>query len=437
MGTSCLKALPPSSHRLLGDLGANYAYVGLMACITLFVVPQYVRALGANWSSVAICLTIQNVLFLMDAALAPTMLRDVARAQANGGAALMYQRYLRFYAGLAVSAFIVALLVLEMLNRARAASGTPLPPDLLLALRLALLQFLFQFSNNAAIGYWSGQGRQRYANLRLAAFALFKHACALLLVTRWRDAAAYMVPFAIIGAIEFGANFRLLRAGATSSTNIPANANATADGWRDSAGFAFAAVLGIATAQIDRVYLTFTLPAADYGIYYLLSSLMLSFFSLQPPIYRAFLPRIATAAEPRALALAMLKLHLVLIVLPSLLLATMPQTALDLWLHNRQIASAGAPTFRWLMIGVAMNALYAPAAMLLVNAHRYRAIASINGAILVLQAIVLFTLTPRLGMRAGACAWLACSGVQLFCGVWIWRSRFGARAPRSTSTADC
>ena len=328
---------------------------------------------------------------------------------------------LAFYAGLGLLTFVIAQLILQMVDHARAESGTPLSTDMLLALRLALVQFLFQFSNNAATGYWSGQGRQRYANMRLAGFALAKHAGALLLVTRWHSAAVYMLPFATIGVIEFAANYRLL-CGAGVPLPVTASSN-NAGGWRDTAGFASAAALGIATAQIDRIYLSFALPADRYGVYYLVSSLMMSLFSLQPPIYRAFLPRVATAARPRLLALSMLKWHIALIVLPSLVMAAFPQTILYLWLHNMDIANAGALPFRLLMFAVAMNAIFAPAGMLLVNSHRYRAIAIMNTVILAGQAVVLFALTPRLGMTAGACAWLVCGAIQLICAGWIWRSR--------------
>jgi O-antigen/teichoic acid export membrane protein len=413
----------PSARSLLGDLASNYAYMALMAFVTLFLVPIYVRALGSQWSAVAICLTIQNFLFLMDVALAPAMLRDVARADVHEHAPALYRHYLRFYAGLGLLTFVIAQLVVQILENTRAGSGTPLSSDMLLALRLALVQFLFQFANNAATGYWSGQGRLRYANLRLAGFALAKHAAALLLVTQWHSASVYMLPFATISLIEFAANYRLLRGARAPSSVVGASGNLA--GWRDMAGFAAAAALGIATVQIDRIYLSFALPADRYGTYYLLTSLMMSFFSLQPPIYRAFWPRVATAASPRLQALSMLKLHLVLIVLPTLVVAAFPETILYLWLHNADIAKEGALPFRMLMLAVAMNAIFAPAGMLLVNSHRYRAIAIMNILILCGQALALFTLTPRLGMSAGGCAWLVCGVIQLTSAGWMWRSRVG------------
>lgn len=399
-----------SARPLLDNLASNLAYAGFMALVTLFVVPLYVHALGAAWSYVALCLTIQGFLFLLDVAIAPLMLRDVARAQVTGHGPATYQRFLRLYGGVAVLAFAVGQ-GLVLLAAGHGGEGIEsMPPDLRLALQLALVQFLFQFSNNAAIGYWNGVQRQRHANTRLLAFAFAKHLLALLLVLQWRTATAYMLPFALVGAIEFAMNYRLLRAEHAGLPGMPARGD-----WRDIGGYAAATALGLATAQVDRWYLCLALPADRYGIYYLAGSLMLSMFSLQVPITRAFLPRMATARQPFAVARKMRRVLIVLIVLPSLLLAAFAPAALNLWLHDAAIASAGAASFRLMMLAAAMSALFAPTGMLLLHRHRYAAIAAIHATILALQLLVLVVLTPRLGMLAGACAWLTCGAIQLAC----------------------
>jgi O-antigen/teichoic acid export membrane protein len=86
---------------------------------------------------------------------------------------------------------------------------------------------------------------------------------------------------------------------------------------------------------------------------------------------------------------------------------------LNLWLHDTAIANAGAPSFRMMMLAVAMNAMFAPSGMLLLHQHRYATIAAINATILIVQLSLLVALTSRLGMLAGACAWFACGVIQL------------------------
>jgi hypothetical protein len=94
--------------------------------------------------------------------------------------------------------------VLSLIAAYSQSHAEPISADALWALHLALAQFFFQFSNNAAIGYWNGREQQRFANLRLAAFTLAKHALALMLLAIWNaGAATYMGAFSFIAALDF------------------------------------------------------------------------------------------------------------------------------------------------------------------------------------------------------------------------------------------
>jgi len=420
----------PPTRPLIDNLLSNYGYIGFLALIPVFVVPLYLRLLGtAVWGNVALCLTLQGFLFLLDMAVGPLMLRDVARAAVGAQAPSAYRRFLRIYAGTAAVVFVVGLATLASVAEYRRFHAEPISADILRALCLALVQFLFQFSNNAAIGYWNGLERQRLANLRLAGFTLAKHAVALIFLMTWSaSATAYMAAFALVAVIEFALNYRRVR-GDSSAVFVDAPAQRP----HDALGYAIAAMLGFATAQIDRGYLALSLPGPDYGLYFLIGVPMLTLFSLQMPIQRAYLPRLATASAPHRIAASMLMLSCGLIVLPSLLLAAFPATALSLWLHNPELAARGAPTFRLLMLAMAMNAVFAPASLLLLNRHRNATIGALNTLILLVQIALLITLTPRLGMLAGAVAWLACGLIQLVSMPMIWRA-FGGPESEGAST---
>lgn len=417
-----MRLSPPPARLLIANLLSNYGYIGFLALIPVFVVPLYLRLLGpAAWGNVALCLTLQGFLFLLDMAVSPLMLRDVARAAVDAHAPSVYRRFLRIYAGTAAAVFVLGLAALAWVAEYRRVHAEPISADVLRALCLALVQFLFQFSNNAAIGYWNGLERQRLANLRLVGFTLAKHAAALIALTTWSaSATAYMGAFALVAAVEFALNTRRVRAESSA-----AFADAPALRRHDALGYAIAAMLGFATAQIDRGYLAFALPGPDYGLYFLIGVPMLTLFSLQMPIQRAYLPRLAVASAPRPVATSMLMLSCGLIVLPSLLLAAFPMTALSLWLHDPGLAARGAPTFRLLMLATAMNAVFSPASLLLLNRHRNATIGALNTLVLLVQIALLITLTPRLGMLAGAVAWLACGLIQLASMPMIWRA-FGA-----------
>ena len=405
-----------ATWRLGDNLVSSYAYLGFAALVMVLLVPIYVGVLGATaWGMVAWCLTVQGVLFGLDAALGPLLLRDVARAGGEPQVQATYARFLRLYGTVALAGFVLGQIVLLVLEIAGATSSS-----LLWALRLALAQFLFQFANNAAIGVWHGLHRQRFANLRLAGFAALKHGLALALVLGWSATpVAYFLPFALVSAVEFVVNRRRVRR--ERAGEVRAETATTVSRTDHVAGFAAAAAIGLLSANIDRLVLSLALDAADYGLYFLLGTLLLSLLHLQMPVGRVFLPHMATTASPRAVARTMLRVAMPLLVLPCLVIAAIPELVLQWWLRDAQIAAAGAATLRIMAIAAAGLALHAPTAALLVREQRWRAVAAINAAMLLAQGLVLLVLTPRVGMLAGAWAWLAAAGVQLACAPLLWR----------------
>ncbi|MCQ4163637.1 hypothetical protein [Tahibacter harae] len=393
-----MNAIAPRRQLAL-NLLANYGQLLLMAAVTVFLLPLYLRLLGpAQWGLVAQCLALQGLLFALELALGPPLLRDLAAAPERAPA--VFGAYLRSYLRLALPLFVAGQALLALY-----------PPDAALAwpLRLALVQWLFQFCNGAALGYWNGLQRHGEANRRLALALLCKHALALLLITQWQaSAVAWLLPFVLIGLVELVLNLRAVRAQAPAA---PA-ATAYAAG-RAVAAYAPAAALGLLTGQVDRLVLAVLLPAADYGRYFLAATVVLSLLQLQMPIQRAFLPRLAAAAAPRRELRAMLRASLLLVVVPSLLLASLAPPLLRLWLHDAATAAVLAAPLRLMLLGVAALAIYAPFGAWLLAQRRHRRLALINGLTLALQLAVLLRLTPSLGFTAGALAWLVCGLVQL------------------------
>lgn len=424
----------PGPRLLLDNLVAGYAYLGFTALVTLLLVPIYVATLGpTQWGIVAWCLTLQGVLFSLDAALAPLLLRDAARAAAAGQLQAAERRFLRLYGSIALLACLAGQAILFLVPAS-------LPDDAVLALRLALLQFLFQFANGAAIGVWHALQRQRFANARLVAFALVKHGLALALVLLWQATPlAYFLPFVVVGAVEFALNrwrMRRERIGAAASAAVDAASTANValrdgEGWSGLTGFAIVAALGIAMSHIDRILLAPRLDADTFGLYFLLGTVLLSVLHLQMPLQRSFLPRIATDDVPRRAARGMLLASIALIVLPCLLAAAFVEPLLRLWLHDARLAAAGAPTLRWMLLAAALLALSGPSWPVLLVQRRYRTLATIQAAALIAQVTVLWLLTPRIGLPAGGLAWLAAASVQLACAVAV--SRATVQADSSAS----
>ncbi|MGN6517844.1 MAG: lipopolysaccharide biosynthesis protein [Dokdonella sp.] len=397
-------------RRLLEPLAANYGYAAFSAFVTLLLVPLYVRLLGGAWGQLALCLTLQGFLLLADGTLSPLALRDAARTP-SANAWAQYRRLLRRYVIVALACMLVGELLLG-----HAWAGVD--AGLRLALHIALLQFGWQFANGAAIAFLIGRGRAREANRRLVAFALAKHALALALLARAPTAATYLGAFAAIGAVEFFANYVSLRREHGAATGAAAPA---AESGARTALFVGASALGLVAGQLDRVVLALTQPAQRYGVYYLAGSVLLSLLSLQVPATRTFLPLIAAGGRPRAAADSMLGVLATTIVAPAVLIALFPYDVLALWLRDAAIASEGAPVLRLLMLAAIMNALYAPAGLLLVHAHRYATLALVNASMLAAQAAVLYLLVPHAGILSGAIAWVVGGAIQFLVAIAVWR----------------
>ena len=259
-----------------------------------------VCASPAPRGALALCLTIQGFLFLLDVAIAPLMLRDVARAQAVGQGPASYQRFLRLYGGVAALVFVVGEAAVLF-----AAGIESMPADLRYALQLALVQFLFQFSNNAAIGYWNGVQQQRYANRRLIAFTFTKHLLALILVWRWHTAShtCCRLRWSARSSLREPSPLRAEHAGLLS---MPAQGD-----WRDIGGYAAATALGLAAAS--RSLVSWPDPAGR-SLWHLPPGRQPNAVNVQRRFRSAARSAHGTAAQPFAVARSMRRLLIVLIV---------------------------------------------------------------------------------------------------------------------------
>lgn len=383
-------------------LWSGYAYLALAGAATLLLAPLYLRLLGPEaWGTVAFCLSVQGLLFGLDAMLGPLLLREAARAASPADARAVFAAFLRRYALLAAG---LCLLLQPVL------AWGPLPPSVPVSLlRLALVQFLFQFTNLAIAGYWQGRGEVVRANARLSFFLVMRHAVALVLVLAWQaEALVLVLAFALVAALEVGANLWRARhelSAGRSAEPAPGSAAAL------PAAFVVAGLAAMFGTHLDRLWLAFTLPASRFGVYFLLGSLLLSLLHLQMPIQRAFLPRIAAAPTPGA-ALRRMRRATAIVWLPALALALVAAPFLSLWLGPTAVDGEAVAAFVGLMCAAILLTLASPAQALLLRAARYRALATISVVALAAQAAALALATGTLGMRAGALAWGAAGIVQ-------------------------
>jgi O-antigen/teichoic acid export membrane protein len=295
-----------------------------------------------------------------------------------------------------------------------------------LALRLVLVQFLFQFANNAHTGYWNGLQAQRLANFRQCVFGTVKHVGALVLVYFWRaDALAYLMPFALVSTLEWWVNRCSVRRdlgeffdGAVSVDDFRVLA-------REAGVLALGVLIGMLAAQIDRIVLSRLVDVASFGRYVIVANLGLAFMQLQYPLIRAFFPRIVRAdAGDSTSSLQQLGLGLFfLCVLPCAIVVAVAPWLLKIWLADPQIVSEGTAPLRLILGAVAINGIYQLIYQRILAQGRGRMALLINALVLVVVTPITVAAAREYGIVAGGLAWLSVAVLQLgFGALWMLKS---------------
>lgn len=398
--------------------------------LSLLAIPIYLRLLGsAQWSIVAVCITFQGILGMLDAGLSQLMPRALARiAGDKAKEAECYVLYNRLYFVLAIAGFAIGELAVHPIVIHWLKASEVSPRELKLALRLVLFQFLFQLGNNANIGYWNGVQLQKRANVRLCFFGTAKVVFAVLGVSLLaRNAFAYLLPFVVITFIEWLVNRssilrhfdRLqLRAVNVSKKDLMAVA-------KEGSSLTIGILLGILVAQLDRLVLTATQSLADYGTYLIVANFGLAFMQLQYPLLRAFFPQIVRdeAARLKGASKSVLRLMVALIVfcvVPCILLSVFAPEVLRLWLRNRHVVEVGVAPLRLIFLAVAVNAIYSVIYLKIIVAERSRAVVAINACALLSAALVISLTDKSLGIVLGGLIWITITSTQLALGcAWL------------------
>lgn len=410
-----------SRRLLLANIGSNYVAALWMAGLSLALVPWYLHRLGADqWGIIALSLSLQAVLTLLDSGLGQIMPRDVARvSQEPSAIARVFRRFSTAYLLLAVIGFLTgqALVapVVEFWIRPRPEILT----ETVLAMRIVLVQFLFQFANSAHQGFWNGMQQQSVAGLRQCLFATAKHATAVASIT-WHPAVlAYLLSFALISMAEYLANRHSILTRLPRLESSWATASDLGALGREASVLGLGVIVGMLLSQTDRIVLSGLVDVASFGRYAIVASFGLAFMQLQMPVARAFLPRMVEAhrlGHGRATT-QMAAAVVVLCVIPCGIAMLVAPELLSFWVRDTLVASQGTLPFRLILAAVALNAIYQIWYQRILVRGEPNLILRIN----VLIAMVVLPGSPfvvgRYGIVGGGVIWLTISTLQVLLGV--------------------
>lgn len=416
------------ASQLFKNIVSNYAAVVWMGVLSLGLIPLYLRVLGPDqWGVVAVCMAVQGFLGLLDAGLGQIMPRDIALTQGDKSKTNhVFQLFNRSYLVLGFLGFLGAQLLVPVILSHWLNVAPSLQSDASIVLRLVVIQFFFQFANSAHSGYWNGIQAQGTANFRQCLFGTAKHLTALTLVMTWAPLAyAYALPFALVSALEWWCNRRTLMKELSGSAAVNPQWSEYKTLARSAGVLAVGVFAGMLVSQLDRIVLSGALHASAYGTYVIVANLGLAFMQLQYPLMRAFFPRVVlamhhqTGTKDRLLA----TLVITLCVAPCLVVALAAPWILQTWLGNPEVALAGVGPLRFILIAVAINAVYHLIYQRMLALGANAVVVRINVVVLMLVSSFLYLDAPLHGPIAGGFAWVLSASLQLLMGSWWLISR--------------
>jgi O-antigen/teichoic acid export membrane protein len=407
------------------SIAANYVGAAVVVLAPLLAMPWYLDLLGEGlFGLVAFIGAMQSLLNLLDAGLSQGLVRSVALsrnpqtgapAQATANLLLACERG---YCGTVVVLGAALLLAQPWIS----ATWLQIPPALAAPAQTAVLGaialFAVQFPGSLYRSALIGLERQTQLNAILVAATIVRHAGAVALMSLQPSIGLYVLWHVLIGLAE-----TVVRAACTwRATGIARRCarwdrHEVAGVFGAVAGLGMASLLGAATAQLDRLYLSHMVPIEAFGQYALASMLALGALQLVYPITQALMPRLIVQqahgnASGRQLLRAGIGL-LALATLGALVYAGFGERLLTLWLRNTATAQAIYPIAGWLLLGTVLNALYGLGYLRWLALGRIRYIVGVQFACVVVCAAVLPWAIQRWGVTGAASGWIAANALGL------------------------
>jgi O-antigen/teichoic acid export membrane protein len=406
----------------------NYAAAAWIGFLTIILTPIYFNKLETSqWGIVSICLTIQSFLSILDAGLGQIMQREVARNDIDPiEDTKIFKLFSSTYLFIGVSACILGQISTTWLATKWFNNGNGMGENGEIAIRMAFTIFLFQFSNNANIGYWSGKQIQWNSNLRNCLFGTLKHIGAISVIyTVKNDAVGYLTPFLIVSCIEYIANRSTINKALKNEKKVSLTKKDYYCLAKKTASLAVAVILGVLASQADKIILSRTIDTRTFGQYVLIVNLGLAFMQLQYPLMRAFAPSITISIknnnDPKLIPLT--RAIIIFCIAPCTIAGVFSTEILNIWTKDFTLAEIGSPLLRLILISVSLNALYNIIYQCMVARNESIIISKINLLTVILSSTILIQMSGIYKMMAGGISWLTISIIQIGFGVYWFRKQ--------------
>jgi len=393
---------------------ANSVWSGLVG---LAVVPFYLKYLGVEaYGLIGFFVTTQALLQILDMGLAPTVNREVARYSASGEikavAGLVHTLAIIYWAIAAGIAVLLATLSpviadhwlqsnelgQESVSRAVLLIGLVIasrwPVGLYQGVLIGAQQIVLSSALNITMITTAGVGAVvilAFVSPSIEAFFLWQVGISLVYtgVVRW-------AAWRIVG----GSMKRQFSVAELKRV------------WRFSAGLSGIAISGLVFTQLDKVVLSKMLDLSDFGHYMLAAVLSGGLYLMITPTFNVLYPRLTSlvASDDKAGLQTLYRLGtrtMIVLLFPlAMLLAAFPESVVEIWTGDPDVANAVSPILSLLVMGTALNGvMFLPYALQLAHGVTWIALA-INVSLLFIMIPMVVALVHFFGAIGGAFAWV-------------------------------
>lgn len=416
------------NRKIILNVATNYLSVIWIGALGLILMPVYFRSLGkVEWSLIAMCMTAQGVMAMLDLGLSQIMPREVAIVkEEDGGIERIHKLFLTIYSLLGGSIIVLTTIFLPIINRNWIEISGDLSDPKTYVILVASAQFAFQFCNAANNGIWNSLGKQVKSNFRQITFTTLRHILALSSMNVFGFSAInYIISFAFLSFVEFIVNYISIKKEFYINSAIKIKISDISHIINKTKSLSLSIVMGSLATQSDRFILSISIPRIEYGGYIVISTLGLSLIQIQYPFLKAFLPVIMSGkvSDDFTILKKMIGYIMLITVTPVSLICIMSEEILQIWLGEHKVPVGGEILLSLISISVAINAIYNAIYQFMVKNNFGVYIIFINFCMLISIFFTIY-LTADLGIISGGLGWLMGSIIQLLCGIyWILRQK--------------
>lgn len=408
------------------NISASLASQLYAAVVAIVMLPVYLKYMGAEAYGLVGFFTMAQALFqLLDLGLSPMVMRYVARYRGGVVSRNELSRVLRTVVTCACSIALLGAIVgisLSTVIAERWFRATKLDGDeISYCISLMAVAIAFRFVSSLVRSAVSGFEALVTLGGVTILITTLRFICVLPAMWHWGARPgvffAYQVVVSTLELAILSLVFaRLMRSG-------PDNVSATNDrSLLQELRFAFTASLTggiwILSTQVDKVLLSSMLTLDHFGFYTLCASLANGVLLLSSPIGMAILPRLirlqseGRREEVYGLYLRGSQLAIVVTTPVIVLLTLFSGEFLWIWTADKELARLVGPTLLMYSAGTAFLIAGSFPYLLQVSQGTLRLHVMGSLAFVAVLVALVYGLTPSLGMRGAALAWLACNVIM-------------------------